>query len=53
MESYIFNLLNRMDHVYERMKILSRRRTFKKEEMEKIDYHLTQIMKILNECDLT
>ncbi|MDI9623346.1 MAG: hypothetical protein QFX38_00425 [Methanothermobacter sp.] len=50
MESYISSLLIRMDHVYERMKILSRTRALKKEDMERIDYHLTQIMKILNEC---
>ena len=50
MESYISSLLIRMDHVCERMKILTRTRVLKKEDMERIDYHLTQIMRILNEC---
>lgn len=50
MESYISSILIRMDHVCERMKILSRTRVLKKEDVEKIDYHLIQIMKVLNEC---
>jgi len=50
MESYISSILVRMDHVCERMKILSRTRVLKREDIEKIDYHLTQIMKVLNEC---
>lgn len=47
--TYMNELLNRMDHVFERMRILSRTRSFRKEEIEKINYHLTEIMKILNQ----
>jgi len=47
---YLNELLNKMNHILERMRYLSRSRSFKKDQIEKIDYHLTEIMKILNEC---
>lgn len=48
---YITDILNRMNHVSERLRYLSRSRSFKKEQVEKIDYHLNEITKILNECN--
>ncbi|MDI9614554.1 MULTISPECIES: hypothetical protein [Methanothermobacter] len=41
-------LLVRMDHVFERIRILGRTRALRKDEIEEIDRHLTEIMKILN-----
>jgi hypothetical protein len=47
---HLNELLTRMNHILERMRYLSRSKSFKKDQIEKIDYHLTEIMKILNDC---
>ncbi len=44
-------VLNKMGHVFERFRILMRTNSIKKEEIELIDYHITEIMKILNRCN--
>ncbi|MGB9936376.1 MAG: hypothetical protein ACPK7O_01515 [Methanobacterium sp.] len=41
-------MLTKMGHVFERFKFLMRTRTLENKEMEIIDYHLSEIMKILN-----
>lgn len=46
--TYMNELLTRMDHVFERMRIVSRTRSLKREEIEEIDHHLSEIMRILN-----
>jgi len=46
---YPSDVLNKMGHVFERFRFLMRSKSFKKEQMETIDYHLSEIMKILNE----
>ncbi|HEX7469087.1 MAG TPA: hypothetical protein VF324_10975 [Methanobacterium sp.] len=43
------DVLNKMGHVFERFRFLMRTKSFKKEQMEIIDYHLSEIMKVLNE----
>ena len=45
---YVTDLLNKMGHIIERFRLLSRKKSFKKEEIDNIDYHLSEIMKILN-----
>lgn len=47
---YGTEVLNKMDHVFERYKFLMRSKSFKQEQMETIDYHLSEIMKVLNDC---
>jgi hypothetical protein len=42
-------VLNKMGHVFERYRFLIRSKSFKKEQMETIDYHLSEIMKVLND----
>jgi len=41
---------NKMGHVFERYRFLIRSKSFKKEQVETIDYHLSKIMKVLNYC---
>lgn len=45
---YRNDVLNKMGHVYERFRILMRTSSLQQEEIETIDYHLSQIMKVLN-----
>lgn len=47
---YTNDVLNKMAHVYERFRILTRSKSFNKDQIQKIDYHITEIMKILNKC---
>jgi hypothetical protein len=44
------DVINKMGHVFERFRFLMRSKSFKKDQIQKIDYHLTEIMKVLNEC---
>jgi hypothetical protein len=46
---YRSNIINKMGHVSERFRLLMRSRSFKKDHIEAIDYHLTEIIKILNQ----
>lgn len=48
---YVNEILNRMNQIFERFTYLSRSKTFKKEQIDQIDYHINEIMKILNECN--
>ena len=41
-------VLNRMGHVFERLRFLMRTKSLKKEQIETIDYHISEIMKVLN-----
>lgn len=45
---YVNDILNKMSHVLERFTFLSRSKSFKKEDVDQIDYHLNEIMRILN-----
>jgi hypothetical protein len=45
---YRTEVLNKMGHVFERYRFLMRTKSFNKEQMETIDYHLSEIMKVLN-----
>ena len=47
---YRTEVLNKMDHVFERYKFLVRTKSFNKEQIETIDYHLSEIIKVLNDC---
>ncbi|MDI6723857.1 MAG: hypothetical protein QMD61_04360 [Methanobacterium sp.] len=47
---YRNDVLNKMGHVLERFRILMRTNSIKKEEIETIDHHLSEIMKVLNKC---
>ncbi len=47
---YRTEVLNKMGHVFERYRFLIRSKSFNKEQMETIDYHLSEIMKVLNDC---
>ncbi len=46
---YRTEVLNKMGHVFERYRFLMRSRSFDKKQVETIDYHLSEIMKVLNE----
>ena len=48
---YVTDVINKMGQIIERFRLLSRKKSFSKEEIENIDYHLSEIMKILNECN--
>ncbi|MBU4534897.1 MAG: hypothetical protein KKF16_03525 [Euryarchaeota archaeon] len=48
---YLSEVLSRMNHVFERFRHLSRTRSLKKHQIEEIDYHITEITRILNECN--
>ncbi|ADZ08305.1 hypothetical protein Metbo_0052 [Methanobacterium lacus] len=43
------DVLNKMGHVFERYRFLTRSKSFKQEQIQTIDYHLTEIMKVLND----
>lgn len=45
---YRSELLNKMEHVFERFRFLMRNRSLDKDQIETIDYHLSEIMKVLN-----
>jgi len=45
---YRNDVLNKMGHVYERFRILMRTSSLQQDEIETIDYHLSQIIKVLN-----
>ncbi len=45
---YRTEVLNKMGHVFERFRILMRTSSLQQEEIETIDYHLSQIIKVLN-----
>lgn len=47
---YRTDLLNKMGHVFERFRFVVRSKPLKQEEIETIDYHLSEIMKVLNKC---
>ena len=47
---YRTEVLNKMSHVFERYRFLIRSKSFNKEQIETIDYHLSEIMKVLNDC---
>ncbi|MDP1553518.1 MAG: hypothetical protein Q8M06_10940 [Methanobacteriaceae archaeon] len=47
---YVNEILNKMNQIFERFTYLSRSKTFKKEQIDQIDYHINEIMKILNDC---
>ncbi len=44
-------VLNKMNHVLERFRHLSRTRSLRKDQIEEIDYHINQITMILNKCN--
>ncbi|MGC9517289.1 MAG: hypothetical protein ACP5C3_06300 [Methanomicrobiales archaeon] len=48
---YITELINKMGQILELFRFKSRKISFNKNKLEKIDYHLTEIIKILNECN--
>jgi hypothetical protein len=48
---YVNEILNKMNQIFERFAYLSRSKTFKKEQINQIDYHINEIMKILNDCN--
>lgn len=41
-------VLNKMGHVFERFRFLMRTKSLTKEQIETIDYHISEIMKVLN-----
>ncbi len=47
---YRTEVLNKMDHVFERYRLLARMKSFNKEQIEIIDYHLSEIINVLNDC---
>ncbi|MFY9638715.1 MAG: hypothetical protein WAK14_07960 [Methanobacterium sp.] len=47
---YRTEVLNKMDHVFERYRLLARTKSFNKEQIEIIDYHLSEIINVLNDC---
>jgi hypothetical protein len=47
---YRTEVLNKMDHVFERYRLLTRTKSFNKEQVEIIDYHLSEIINVLNDC---
>lgn len=46
---YINEVINKMEHVFERFRYLTRTRSLDQDQMKTIDYHLSEIMKVLNE----
>jgi hypothetical protein len=43
-------VLDKMDHIFDRYKFLIRTKSFNQEQIETIDYHLSEIIKVLNDC---
>ncbi len=48
---YRNEVLNKMGHVFERFRFLMRTKSLSKEQIETIDYHISEIMKVLNNCN--
>ena len=48
-KAYRTEVLNKMDHVFERYRLLARTKSFNKEQVEIIDYHLSEIINVLND----
>jgi hypothetical protein len=46
---YRNEVLNKMGHVFERFRFLMRTRSLDQDQIKTIDYHLSEIMKVLNE----
>ncbi|MGF7117314.1 hypothetical protein [Methanobacterium oryzae] len=47
---YRTELVNKMGHVFERFRFVVRTKSLNQKEIETIDYHLSEIMKVLNKC---
>ncbi len=47
---YRTDVLNKMGHVFERFRFVIRSRSLSNEQLKTIDYHVSEIMKVLNEC---
>lgn len=47
---YRNEVLTKMGHVFERFRFLMRTRSLDHDQMKQIDYHLSEIIKILNKC---
>ncbi|NYB52061.1 MAG: hypothetical protein HVN35_05850 [Methanobacteriaceae archaeon] len=43
-------VLYKMDHIFERFKFISRSRSLSDEQINNIDYHLSEIIEVLNQC---
>ena len=46
---YINDVINKMGHVFERFRYLTRTRPLNEDQMKVINYHLSEIIKVLNE----
>lgn len=46
---YINDLISKMGHVFERFRYLTRTRPLNEDQMKVINYHLSEIIKVLNE----
>ena len=44
------DVLDKMDHIFERYRFLIRTKSFSQEQIEIIDHHLIEIIKVLNDC---
>lgn len=47
---YRNEVINKMGHVFERFRFLMRTKSLDHDQVKTIDYHLSEIMKVLNEC---
>ncbi|OPY26250.1 MAG: hypothetical protein A4E27_00766 [Methanobacterium sp. PtaU1.Bin242] len=47
---YRNDVLNKMDNVLQRFRFLLRSRSIPQDKIETIDYHLGEIMEVLNDC---
>ena len=45
------DVLNKMGQVFERFRFLMRTKSLNNEQIETIDYHISEIMKVLNKCN--
>jgi hypothetical protein len=46
---YINEVITKMGHVFERFRYLTRTKPLDQDQMKVINYHLSEIMKVLNE----
>lgn len=46
---YANEIIDKMEHVFERFRFLMRSKSFNKDQIQIIDHHLTEIIKVLNE----
>ncbi len=46
---YANEIIDKMEHVFERFRFLMRSKSFNKDQIQTIDHHLTEIIKVLNE----